>query len=771
MARRPPQRRPLTPDSKAEHARRRTQQGPPPRRPAPRRARRRPRRHRRLPRQCAEPARSARDRHPAARPRPGPDPAADADRDAAPAEPEPRPDQTADQPGGDSSAQTDRPAPNPSEAAADQSEAELLPDLGPLRAATQPAQPDLAPLGAAEPGGEYDVLVEFTQEGAGVEAVTLADHAQVLGSDQRYGVQRKTTLQTPGGQAFTVAALAARGVRINGDFVDLFGAADTPLWRQTAPGAFEARVETESGDPVARITKRFAIQPGSYDIRVEQRLENLSGQPLDYQWIQYGPVDLPEDESSYLRDPRRVWFGHLLPAERDPSRQFVERTDIRSRADAIDNPYDEAGRLWPPPNAEPGAEELVFTSLSNRYFTFAVHAPVTPEQAESDAPFDKTFEGAERVYRVLLSGSLDGTPAAARRMVLELHGPERRLGPGQTADLSLAAYAGPLSRKTLGAEPIYEALGLDQLIVYNIGGPCAFCTFQPLARGLLYFLSVFHDYIVFDWALAIMVLVVFVRGVLHPITKKSQIRMQRFSKQMQNLAPKQKKLQEKYKDDPKRLQQEMANLMREEGIDFTGALGCLPMFLQTPVWIALYAMLFFTFDLRHEAAYFSVFQALSGGSWSFLADLSAPDRFIDFGSVLFTVPLLGEISSINILPLLLGIVFFIQQKYLTPPPSTSLSPEQETQQKIMKVLLVVMFPLFMYQAPSGLTIYFITNSTLGIFESRYIRAHIAKLPEPEPKKKKPRPGPKAGPGQAAQRPRKRVLNESSTGFKQRKKKR
>jgi len=693
------------------------------------------------------------------------------------AEADQRPDQAAEPPAdpparGDST-NADQPAPNPSDADADQAEADAEPpaDLGPLRAATQPVQADLTSLGAAEPGGEYDVLVEFTQEGAGVEAVTLADHAQVLGSDERYGVQRKTTLQTPGGQTFTVAALAARGVRINGDFVDLFGAADTPLWRQTAPGAFEARVETEAGDPVARITKRFTIQPGSYDIRVAQRLENLSGQPLDYQWIQYGPVDLPEDESSYLRDPRRVWFGHLLPSERDPSRQFVERTDIRSRADAIDNPYDEAGRLWPPPSAEPGAEELVFASLSNRYFTFAVHTPVTPEDAESDAPFDKTFHGAERVYRVLLSGSLGGTPAAARRMVLELHGPERRLDPGQTADLSLAAYAGPLSRKTLGAEPVYESLGLDQLIVYNIGGPCAFCTFQPLARGLLYFLSVFHDYIVFDWALAIMILVVFVRGVLHPITKKSQIRMQRFSKQMQNLAPKQKKLQEKYKDEPKKLQQEMANLMREEGIDFTGALGCLPMFLQTPVWIALYAMLFFTFDLRHEAAYFGVFQSLSGGAWNFLADLSAPDRFIDFGHVLVTIPLLGEISSINILPLLLGIVFFIQQKYLTPPPSTSLSPEQETQQKIMKVLLVVMFPLFMYQAPSGLTIYFITNSTLGIFESRYIRAHIAKLPEPEPKKRKPRPAPKGGPGQAPQRPRKRVLNESSTGFKQRKKKR
>ncbi|MEC9374472.1 MAG: YidC/Oxa1 family membrane protein insertase, partial [Planctomycetota bacterium] len=230
--------------------------------------------------------------------------------------------------------------------------------------------------------------------------------------------------------------------------------------------------------------------------------------------------------------------------------------------------------------------------------------------------------------------------------------------------------------------------------------------------------------------------------VLHPVTKRSQIGIQRFSKQMQALAPKQQKLKEKYKDDPKRMQQEMAKLMREEGVSFTGMLGCLPMFLQSPIWIALYAMLYFAFDLRHEEAFYGLFQKITGGAWAFLGDLSAPDRFIDFGRTLFTIPLLGQISSINVLPLLLGVVFYIQQKYLTPPPSAAMTPEQEMQQKIMKVMLVVMFPVFMYNAPSGLTIYFITNSVLGIFESRYIRAHIdqmdlmAKKPAPEAAKKK-----------------------------------
>ncbi len=635
-------------------------------------------------------------------------------------------------------------------------------DLGALRARRQPVAPALAPLGSANPGGDYSMLLEFTQEGAGVSAITLADYAQTLGSSERYAIQRRTTLRA-GTQEFTVAALAARAVRISGVAVDLFGSPDAPVWRETAPGAFEAFVETEDGEPVLRLTRRFSIEPDTYDIRIAQRVENLTGAPVEYQWIQYGPVDLPEGESTYLRDPRRVWFGHLLPSEQDATRQFVKRTDIRARQKIIDSPIDSAGLLWPPPTAEPGAEELVYASLSNRYFAFAVHPAIDPS---ATGPIDKRMTSATRVYRTLLEGVPEGEIGRVQHVVLELHAPARTLAAGASDDLSLAAYAGPLSRRILASETLYDRLGLDALIVYNIGGPCAFCTFQPLARGLLWFLGVFHDYIVFDWALAIMVLVVFVRGALHPITKKSQIRMQRFSKQMQGLAPKQKKLQEKYKDDPKRLQQEMARLMKEEGIDFTGALGCLPMFLQTPVWIALYAMLYYAFDLRHEPAYFGLFQQISNGSWGFLADLSAPDRFIDFGRAIVTLPMLGEISSINILPLLLGIVFYIQQKYLTPPSSATITPEQETQQKIIKLMMVVMFPLFMYQAPSGLSLYFITNSTLGILESRYIRAHIAKLPEPEPKKRKPRPE-----GAGPQRPRKRVLNESSSGFKDRKKKR
>jgi YidC/Oxa1 family membrane protein insertase len=188
------------------------------------------------------------------------------------------------------------------------------------------------------------------------------------------------------------------------------------------------------------------------------------------------------------------------------------------------------------------------------------------------------------------------------------------------------------------------------------------------------------------------------------------------------MAPKMKQIQEKYKDDPTKLREEQSRLLAENSGAYAGmAMGCLPAMLQTPVWIGLSAMIYFNYDLRHSPAFFGVFQNMTGGSWSFLGDMSEPDHLIAFGRS-FSVPLVGRfmgpIDGLNLLPLLLGVVFYLQQKYLQPPQATPMTPEQEQQAKIMRVMTVVLFPLMMYNAPAGLALYFATNSTLAILESK-----------------------------------------------------
>jgi YidC/Oxa1 family membrane protein insertase len=310
--------------------------------------------------------------------------------------------------------------------------------------------------------------------------------------------------------------------------------------------------------------------------------------------------------------------------------------------------------------------------------------------------------------------------------------------------LDYGIYAGPLDRHILTDDVRYSALSLKGLILYQISAMCAFCTFQWLAILLLNFLSLV-DVIALDWGVAIILLVVVVRALLHPLTKKSQINMQRFGKQMQVLKPEIEKLQKKYGDDPKRMQQEQMRLWKENGVNPLQMLGCLPMFLQMPIWIALYAMLYLAFDLRQEPAFYGIFQQFTGGSWRFLADLSAADHFLGE----FDTPrqfLLWNVTGINVLPLLMGVIFFIQQKYMSPPPSPTMTKEQINQQRIMKVMMVVMFPLMLYSAPSGLTLYILTSSTIGIIESKYVRAHINEmdLNPPKPKSKTPAKGPGGG---------------------------
>lgn len=641
--------------------------------------------------------------------------------------------------------QTETPAAPPA-AAATEPEPSAAPALQGLHAQVF-SEPDrisnFDPIGSADPASPYEAQVEFTTLGAGVRAVTLSHHYETIKRDAHTVVQHEYAYTPPPGDdpapaTQVVAPMAADSVEIDGQVVSLLGFTDdpnkgrlgSPVWRQTAPGAFEAIIVDGEGRQVARVERRYTLDEGSYTIQLRQQVHNLTDRPLRIRWFQYGPTQLQQDPVAYGGDIRRLIFGYLL----SPQAQGNDPTVLADRfvwpwGTALEpyvagtRFYETTHTIWPNPDSIDHELRLVWAGLKSRYFGAAIF-PLVPPNA---GPNQKVFAAAATVNRVLLQRILHtpgSDPEYAPVLVLHTASEPRTVAPGQAAAFDMGYYAGPLSRPVLTTEPAPAAVGLSGLVIYNFGGMCAWCTFAPLTWLLLAVLRFLATYVVFDWALAIILLVIIVRTLLHPVTKWSQIRMARFGKQMQDLAPKQRKIQERYANDPQRLREETAKLWREEGVSPTGMLGCLPAFLQSPIWIALSAMLFFAFDLRHEAAFFGVFQRLTNNSWSFLGDLAEPDQFISFGRTLFTLPILGAISSINLLPILLGVVFFIQQKYLTPPTTTQLTPEQEQQQKIMKVMMVVLFPLMMYAAPSGLALYFIANSTLAILESKYIRSHI-----------------------------------------------
>ncbi len=639
-----------------------------------------------------------------------------------------------------------------------------------------PAAP-MQTLGSLDPRETRRMLLEFSPAGAGLERITLSeywltaaqsraarahydalsDHASnpppLPDPSGRYVLQTSvpfTWFDAAAGQwkNLTVPQLAAHSVVINGQPVSLLThyTDDTgqawACWTETAPGTFEATLTDQTDKPVARITRRFVLGD-NYDITLDQVVTNLTDGVLQIQWIQYGPGDLIIDRARYM-DRRRFRFGYLpniqlFPDLVDSSDNdlLFERTDITKRGKKAKNATDperiaELLTLWPNPDSVKNGYQLSWFAATNRYFALAVH-PVLDVSASGHVTGSRAIAPVIAEIRTEVSGTKPDD-----HIFTSLYSTSRLVAAGTEVRFDLGVYAGPLLGDVLAEEEPLAALNLKRLILYQMSSMCAICTFQWLAHFLMWFLHVMQI-ATLDWGVSIILLVLVVRTLLHPLTKRAQINMQRFGKVMGDLKPEIEKLQKKYPDDPRKLQKEQMKLMRERGANPLQMLGCLPMFLQMPIWVALYAALYFAFELRHQPAFWGVFQLF--WDWPFLADLSAADHF--FGE--FQQPfhfLMWNMTGINILPLLLGVVFYIQQKYMSPPPSASMTPEQAQQQKIMKIMMVVLFPVMLYSAPSGLTLYICTSSFIGIIESKYVRAHIKAMDLEPPKPKKPKKKPK-----------------------------
>lgn len=607
-------------------------------------------------------------------------------------------------------------------------------------------------IGSVE-AGKGTVRVEFSKLGAGIKSFALAEYFSTIKKEEHVELQAAVEgdVALSNGQVAksAIVPFSALGVSINGASVPLAGTEAEPVWRPVegaAAGTFEAFVLDDAGKRVVRIERSYGVDPGHYDVTVRQKIENLTSSALKVAWYQLGPTDFVHDSVGYAGDQRYLRFGYLLNAAKDPTQAMVQGTQYRIPHNQLLGSAKSGGfpfelSKWPNDTSKEEQHTLVWVGLTNRYFGIAAF----PNFDASAAGVNKGFTWVGGVSRLAYAnGPAPHGAKSSEFIALRLESVVMDLPAAGTLTLAHGIYGGPLDKRIIEKDAVATASGLENLIVYNMGGMCAWCTFTSmtgLIRGLL---TTLHNFVFFDWALAIIFMVVVVRTILHPVTRWSQIKMGRFGKQMQAISPKSKQIQEKYKGDPKKIQEETAKLWREEGISPTGMLGCLPAFLQMPVWFALYAVIFYSVELRHEGAFYGLFQKLQPqGSpmWQFLGDLSQPDHLIHFGRDIH-IPLLsglmGPVNGLNILPLLLGVVFFIQQKYLTPPTTMEMTPEQEFQQKMMKWMSVLMFPLFMYNAPAGLSLYFATNSTLAIIESKWIRSHLDELDKKNPPGKGPK---------------------------------
>jgi YidC/Oxa1 family membrane protein insertase len=251
-------------------------------------------------------------------------------------------------------------------------------------------------------------------------------------------------------------------------------------------------------------------------------------------------------------------------------------------------------------------------------------------------------------------------------------------GTAATPAASLQLYAGPKEYDTLRA----FNLGLEDTIDFGWFIYGSWDIVRAVAKPLFYVLRFLHDY-THNYGLAIILLTVGIKLLFVPLQYKSYKSM----KDMQLVQPKVALLQQKYKDDRERLNRELIKLYREHKVNPVG--GCLPMLLQTPVFVALFNILYMTIDLRQ--APFML--------W--IKDLSVQDPYY-------------------VLPVIMGASMILQQKIMP----TTMDP---TQAKIMLLLPAFMTLLFL-TFPAGLVLYWLTNNVLTITQQFVTDRYIFKRP-------------------------------------------
>jgi YidC/Oxa1 family membrane protein insertase len=257
---------------------------------------------------------------------------------------------------------------------------------------------------------------------------------------------------------------------------------------------------------------------------------------------------------------------------------------------------------------------------------------------------------------------------------------------GGVGERSFLIYAGPQRYEML------KSFGAGFEEVFSRG---FFGLFKTGILAVLKFLDQYtHNY---GWALVILTLLI--KLLFAPLTHLSYASM----KKMQLLAPKMKAIQEHNKKDPAKSQKALMELYRRNKVN--PMMGCLPMLIQIPVFIAMFKLLPEAIEL-HGAPFIG---------W--IKDLSAPDHFM---TLPFTVPLLGW-NALNILPITMAVSQVWYQKLMPAQPGSS--PEQQTIMNIMPIF----FGFICYNMPAGLTLYWTLQNVFSIIQQTFINRIVIVL--------------------------------------------
>jgi len=604
-----------------------------------------------------------------------------------------------------------------------------------------------------DPDVGFKLQLELSSKGAAIRKATFSNGNNNGFDDRDYQSPQPLVLLHPvrwsdGSQILSMANTELLLVQQNRQF-----ALDELSWQsfdvETAEdGSQTARFAVvmydPAGQPILKLNKTYRLSVGSYLVDCNLIVENLSSSEQQVRFDLAGPTGIAREGDR--GDTRKVVGGFVtsqgkvVSASQDILSSFfgkfrgelglkdaTERYQNALRSGNEDEIKDAKRMLRIGHNLP---DNFSWAAITNKYFA-AILRPV-PDQGQNYCNWiaDRTarFYNPDKDAR---ADSGDETIGVNLEIALAALAPAGQAGGEKTYAFQL--YLGPKDRTLFQKNQLYRTLGFFHTIDFM---PCCCCPasiIRPLAFAILAVMKGMYGFIG-NYGVVIIILVFLVRLALHPLTKKSQVSMSKMSK----LAPRTEEIKKKYANNKTEMNKQLMALYKEQGA--TPIMSMLPMMAQMPIWIALYSAIYASIELR--GAPFLPF-------W--ITDLSAPDALIRFRAV--TLPLFGMVDSLNLLPILMGVAFYLQQKLTPSQPAASTNPQMAQQQKMMMVMMPVLFPLMFYKVASGVNLYIMASTFVGVIEQHVIRKHIEKRERQEAqglvsataktggkiKKKKPKP--------------------------------
>jgi YidC/Oxa1 family membrane protein insertase len=564
-------------------------------------------------------------------------------------------------------------------------------------------------LGAADPKTEdpktgFEFQLELSSKGAAILRATFSD-----GNDNGFDNRNQ---KDPQPLQIVSPIIEQNGRDIlamaNREFVLIDHKQQLPLqnlqWQsfdvQTSPDAnsqsarFEAIIKNEqTGEQVIKVVKTYTVRSESYLLDCDITLENLSASEQNVRFNLAGPSGL--EREGFRTDMRKVVAGFKnTDADGTIGREQLDKKAILKAGTIKSIQKENAYFLW--------------AASVNKYFAF-IAVPV-PDEGKNycDWLADKTGH----LYNP--DGDIKANSGD------EMFGVDMKIAPAALAAIGQAGssktykfqlYIGPKDKSLFNKNELYRSLGFDQTIDF-MACCCPAGIIYPLAFGIMAMMKWMYGFIP-NYGIVIIILVFLVRLVLHPITKKSQVSMSKMSK----LGPMTEEIKKKYANNKAEMNKQIMALYKQQGA--SPIMGFLPMLVQMPILIALWSAIYTSIDLR--GAPFLPF-------W--ITDLSIPDALFSFPEI--TIPILGsKISSLNLLPILMGVAMYFQQALM--PTQAAGNPQVAQQQKIMKIMFPLMLPIILYNGPSGVNLYFMSSTFAGVIEQHVIRKHIRDKEEAESK--------------------------------------